>query len=212
MRIATIFLWLFTGVCFATAVLALGANPNGTVWLSWNPDWAGETATDLTIMPTSARFLYIQLGNINELAGCEFLLLWEPDGRERSGCYEFLIGAHQSGTYDDCTWMMRGSQIEGINEYSAYKWIVAFAGNQCNNGCASGNVAKALFEFQFCEGDVPGIFCILYAKVADCSAKLNMITVVGDPSVLGGGGVPYPCGLIRIDARTTWGSIKAIYR
>ena len=55
-----------------------GANYQGRAWLSWNANWSVPEA-DLAVMPTGTQFLYVQLGELNELAGCEFELRWYPD-------------------------------------------------------------------------------------------------------------------------------------
>jgi len=97
-----------------------------------------------------------------------------------------------------------------MNEYGDDYWNVAFAGDECNTVCSSGNVAKALFDFSFCFSDIPGIFCLAYVKVTDCNAVLDILQVTGDATILGGSGVERPCGVGT--EPTTWGSIKALYQ
>ena len=204
---------LVTTVFFALVLLTssafAGSNTGGTAWLSWNGNWT-TPMVDLSPMPGGTMFLYIQLGNLVQLAGCEFLLLWEPPGPMFSGCYEFSVGSHPSGSGTNCAWLMRGGQVEGVNLYDDYSWVVAFAGDECNVVCASGNVARALFDFSFCFADIPGIFCLQYVKVTDCNAVIDLLTVTGDATILGGVGVPYPCEVATEPA--TWGSIKALYQ
>jgi hypothetical protein len=186
-----------------------GANPSGTAWLSWSGSWTSPV-TDLAPMPTGTMFLYIQLGNLTQLAGCEFLLMWAPPGPMFSGCYELSVGAHPSGSGTNCGWLMRGGQVEGVNLIDDHSWLIAFAGDECNTVCASGNVARALFDFSFCFDDIPGIFCLQYVKVTDCQAVIDVLTVTGDATVIGGVGVQYPCEISTEPA--TWGSIKALYQ
>lgn len=194
---------------FCSSMAFAGANPSGTAWLSWSGNIAAPDY-DLETMPTGTMFLYVQLGNMVQLAGCEFLLLWAPPGPVFSGCYEFSVGAHPSGSGTICTWLMRGGQVEGVNLYGDDYWEIAFAGDECNTVCATGNVARVLYDFSMCFADIPGIFCLQYLKVTDCQAVIDVLTVIGDATILGGEGVEYPCEVATEPA--TWGSIKALYQ
>jgi hypothetical protein len=165
-------------------------------------------------MPTGTQYLYIQLASITELAGCELLLEWCPGSVESSGCYEFLVGAHPSGTGNNCVWLMRGNQIEGVNDVDRIRWLIAFASDECNTACDSGNVARMLLDFSLCGGDRPGGYCTHYCKVTDCEAKIDLLSGFGWATILGGPGC-HPCGLdgcaSPVDG-TTWGRLKAMYK
>jgi hypothetical protein len=104
---------------------------------------------------------------------------------------------------------MRGGQVEGVNIYGDDYWTVAFAGDECNVVCTTGNVARVLYDFSFCFADIPGIFCLDFLKVTDCQAVIDFLQVTGDATILGGTGVDHPCG-VAVES-TTWGSIKALY-
>ena len=194
---------LFSSLAFA------GSNAGGTAWLSWSGNFAAPMV-DLSPMPTGTMFLYVQLGNLVQLAGCEFLLYWDPPGPMFSGCYEFSVGSHPSGSGTVCSWLMRGGQVEGVNLYDDNSWLVAFAGDECNVYCTSGNVARVLYDFSFCFADIPGIFCLQYIKVTDCNAVIDNLMVTGDATILSGDGVVYPCEIAT--EPVTWGSIKALYQ
>ena len=187
-----------------------GSNTGGTAYLNWSGNIAVYTP-DLSPMPTGTQFLYVQLDNMVELAGCEFMLLWDPPGPMFSGCYEFSVGSHPSGSGTNCAWLMRGGQVEGVNLATDSSWLVAFAGDQCNIVCVKGNVARALFDFSFCFADIPGIFCLDYLKVTDCAAVIDYLTVTGDATILGGAGAVPPCAPTAVEP-ATWGSIKALYQ
>jgi hypothetical protein len=203
-------------VCFASIMLFSstaqgGANYQCRGWLSWGSNWTNPVS-DLFPMPTAAASLYIQLGELHELAGCEFELRWQPPGSVFSACYEFVEASHPNGSGTYCAWLMRGRQIEGMNESSDSYWRVAFASNECNMFCSSGNVARVLLDFNYCGGDVPGCFCLEYMKVTDCSAVIDMVVVIGDARILGGPGYGYPCSYEPTSLKdSTWGAIKVLY-
>jgi hypothetical protein len=189
-----------------------GANYQGRAWLSWNANWTNPVS-DLTSMPTGTQFIYVQLGELNELAGCEFELRWYPPGPAFSACYEFSVGSHPSGSGTNCSWLMRGGQVEGLNMADDDEWNVAFAGDECNTVCSSGNVARALFDFSFCFQDIPGYFCLEYVKVTDCAAVIDILVVIDDARILGGPGHDYPCSFEPTTLEeTTWGAIKSLYQ
>ena len=204
----------------SSAAVGAGENPNGIAWLSWDIE---EVICDLDTMPTGFVWLCVQLGNISELAGCEVILEWMPPGLPGSRCVEFVYGEHPSGFGDQCTWLVRGNQVEGINVSDDTQWFTAFVGDECNVSCSTGNVARALFDFGGCVGDTPAWFCTQYVKVTDCSALVDFLTIMSEAAVLGASGVECPCCLsprsfagcdwadvsIR---RSTWGSIKAMYK
>ena len=203
-----------------SAVAWGGANPSGTAWLSWD---INEVVCDLDTMPTGFTWLYIQLGNINELAGCEFLLMWAPPGPPGSRCFEFVLGEHPSGYGELCTWLMRGSQVEGINLYDHSSWLTAFAGDECDTVCSSGNVARVMIDFGGCTEDKSSWFCLQYVKVCDCSAVIDILTVMSSAALFGGVGADCPCAIGMHECglcdwanepvhRTTWGAIKAMYK
>jgi len=186
-----------------------GANLGVRARLSWVADSASPQS-DLVSMPQGTRYLYVQLLDLKELAGCEFELRWYPAGSSFSGCYEFAGGDHPSGSGRNCLWLMRGGQVEGMNEWGEDNWKVAFAGDEPNRVCAAGNVARGLLDFSFCGHDLPGTFCLDYVKVTDPQAVLDRVTVVGDATVLGGVSAQYyPC--LNVARSTTWGAIKKMY-
>ena len=199
-----------------------GANPDGTAWLSWD---INEVVCDLDTMPAGFTWLNIQLGNISELAGCEFILKWAPPGPPGSTCFEFTLGEHPSGFGELCTWLMRGNQVEGVDLSDDHSWLIAFAGNECNTLCSGGNVARVMIDFNGCAGNPEGRFCLEYVKVTDCSSIIEVLSIIGSVTVLGGQGVECPCGFPGEDdccpgcdwadvsiRRSTWGSIKAVYK
>ena len=202
------------GICavmVATVIGAAsgGANLSGTAWLSWSGTWHSPDS-DLETFPSGTQYLYVQLGNLIEIAGCEFELRWYPPGSPFSGCYEFAAGAHPSGSGTNCTWLMRGGQVEGVNMVDDRSWLIAFAGDEYNRVCSSGNVARALFDFSFCTGNTPGAFCLDYVKVTDSGAELDRLMIVGDATTLGGvSAQDYPCTITT--QSTTWGTIKNLY-
>jgi hypothetical protein len=128
-------------------------------------------------MPTGTQYLYVRLEGVVDLAGCEFLLLWSPAGEQFSGCYEMIAGQHPSGPPTSCTWLMRGSQVEGMNESSSNSWKVAFASDEPNDDCEDGNVARALFDFSLCGGSTPGWFSLAYVKVSDSDAEVDSVAI-----------------------------------
>ena len=178
------------GVSVAPAIA--GENPDGTARLNWSSNYAAAADDDLEIMPSGTVFLYVQLDNLVSIAGCEFLLLWDPPGAMFSGCYEFSVGSHPAGTGTNCAWLMRGGQVEGYNSYDENSWLIAFAGDENNTVCTAGNVARALFDFSFCFADVPGKFGLAYVKVTDQYAVKDELTITGDATILGGGSASLP--------------------
>jgi hypothetical protein len=220
-----VWLPLMLSLVILPTVARCGANPYGTAWLSWD---INEVICDLDTMPTGFTWLYIQLGNIGELRGCEFLLMWAPPGIPGSRCFEFVDGEHPSGIIGGhCIWLMRGSQVEGVNLADDFSWLIAFAGDECNAVCSSGNVARVMIDFAGCTEDMASWFCLQYVKVTDCSAVIDVLTVMSDAALFGGVGADCPCELPAGDVQygctlcdwakdpvsgSTWGSIKAMYR
>jgi len=151
-----------------------GSNPDVIAYLTWSPD---SVVTNLTEMPSGTKYLYLRLDGVVDLAGCEFLLLWSPAGETGSGCYEFISGQHPSGSGSDCSWLMRGSQVEGMNESASNSWKVAFAADESNRGCEEGNVARVMFDFSMCDSTVPGWFSPAYVLVSDSNAELDTVAV-----------------------------------
>jgi len=187
--------------------------------LSWD---STSVVCDLTEMPTSPTWLYVQLGGMAELSGCEFSLLWQPTGPLGTGCYEFLAGEHPSGNGDDCTWMMRGSQVEGMNMHGEAHWNLSFVVDECST-CQTGNVARMLIQFGSCAWGAAGRFCFQYVKFSDCASVVHHATIVGSATVLSGSDVYCPCGPIGAPLcpdchwavpveGSTWGAVKALYK
>ena len=188
-----------------------GANPNGSTWLSWNQDYSNPLI-DLSVMPTGNQDLYLQVGNINEIAGFDVMVLWYPPGPALTGCYEALEDSVPVGAGGSCTWVMRGTVSCGINDpFGEDFWNPTCSTDECNIVCMSGNVAYASFTFASCGGDIPGTFCISYMKITDCEGLVDFLNIVGDATVLGGDPTEqHPC-LVATE-RTTWGATKALYR
>jgi len=210
-------------VALILALLPGAAEADGSpeAWLSW--DSAGVVC-DLPEMPTGPTWLYVQLRNVTGLYTCEFALHWRAQYPSFSGCYEFVTSDHPSGSGGDCTWMMRGSQAEGMNIHGDGYWDLAIAGDECST-CDSGNLARVLFDFSSCAGDVSGHFCLEYLKIADCGWGHESAVVIGSAMVEGGVGAECPCSeladhhhpcmgcdwAVSVEG-STWGAVKALYK
>jgi len=168
---------------FLPSIVLAGVNEGAVAYLSWSPT---SVVADLAEMPAGPAYLYVRLEGVVDLSGCELELEWVPSGRPWSGCYEFSSGQHPSGSGTSCAWLMRGSQVEGTNAVTDSSWVVAFASDETNSACSSGNVARVLFDFTFCSGDVPGTFCLTYVKLTDSAGRQDTLLVGGGATVLGG--------------------------
>jgi len=197
-----------------------GLNAHARATLSWDPDLP---SCDWLVMPEGQISLYVQLLDIVELAGCEFSLTWHPEIPPSPHCYEILLREHPSGTGNDCTWLMRGEQVLGMDVRGDNYWDIAFAAYECDSVCSRGNVARMVVDVSGCQGDVGGWFCLHYLKVTDCAAYLDVLRVNDDALVLSGEGAgSCPCGWwyfcsgcnwgVGIAERTTWGAVKALYK
>jgi len=170
-----------------------GKNLGGTAHLSWA---MGERVADLEAVPESGEVtLYVQLGGVSDVAGCEFEMTW----LSMDGSYE-LIDRDYPVDNGGCNWIMKlgpGEQLLApLDEVDGDMWKAAFAGPR-PSGCTSGNVAVAKFKV----GDVPGRFCLSYLKVSDVYGQVDVLPVTGGATVLGGQGVedicPDPAPLLK---------------
>ena len=219
MKISTIVLSLAAVMTLFPGSACCGDNAYGRAWLSWDP---AQPSCNYSIMPTGQVYLYVQLGDIVGLRGCEFILLSGTAGPPWGTiCHEFVLGEHPSGSGDDCTWIMRGTQVLGIDQLDADSWYVAFCSESECCQCETGNIARVLVDFSGCDGELPTGFCLIYVKVTDCSAVLDYLQVTSDAMILDPGGYwNCPCSFERCSGcnwatsieRTGWGSIKAMYK
>jgi len=220
MRNRTLLVAVVVAIVAIPATLHAGANSGAKAWLSWD---STSVVCDLPEMPTGPTWLYVQLGDVTDLTACEFDLKWLPLGAPGSGCYEFLSGEHPSGSGDDCTWMMRGSQVEGMNDHGDGYWGIAFAGDECST-CGTGNVARMLLDFSSCYGGASARLCLQYVILYDCSGGRDAgMFAIGSATILGGAGAECPCyaGLdpycpdcdwaVSVEG-STWGAVKALYK
>jgi hypothetical protein len=188
-----------------------GANPNATAWLSWDQDWENPVA-GLDTMPAGYQHLYFQLGNLNEYGAVEFLVKWYPSGPWLSGCYQYAGWQGPAGAGDDCTWLVRSGGACVPEDHGDDYWEVICGYSECNTVCSSGNAARLVLDFNSCNGDTPGTFCILSLRITDCGAETDDPEVLGEATILGG--VPpelHPCHPLAV-TRCSWGVIKAMYR
>jgi hypothetical protein len=163
-------------------------------------------------MPNGDQDLYVQLGDLNEIAAFDFMVQWYPPGPAQSGCYEAVKDTVPVGVGGVCTWVMRGTVSCGISDpFGDDFWNPDCSSDECNIICMSGNVARGTYTFATCGGDIPGTFCISFMKITDCMGMIDFASIIGDATVLGG--VPtelHPC-LVSVE-KTTWGATKALYR
>jgi len=191
-------------------ILQAGANQSGSAWLSWGLD-PSSPVTDLQAMPTQTEHLFIQIGNVSEIAGFDAMVQWYPLGATGSGCYETLTYSVPTSE-TDCTWLMRGN-LTGLSSQPLGEdfWNPDFISDECNTSCTTGNVAGATISFASCASDIPGTFCISYMKLTDCRGMVDFMSIVGDATILGGVPTQYhPC--LVTDRKSTWGSTKALYK
>jgi len=219
MRNRTLLVAVAVAVVTLPATLHAGANSGAKAWLSWD---STSVMCDLTEMPAGPTWVYVQLGDMVELSQCEIEVFWNHVGSFQNGCYEFVTGTHPSGTGSDCTWMIRGQQLEIHNIATEYSWYVVSAAEECST-CGTGSVAKFLLDFSSCTGDTPGRICLQLVRVADCSGLVDLPPRAGSLSVLGGVGVECPCGVglepwcpgcdwaVSVEG-STWGAVKALYK
>ena len=186
MRLAFLTLSLTLIMSLFAGEALCGANAGARAWLSWDPR---GPSCDLPVMPSGQVYLYVQLGDIVGLGGCEFLLMGGTVSPPWGDiCHEFVSGEHPSGVGEDCTWMMRGTQVVGVDDMDVNYWFVAFATeNECSP-CGTGNVARLLVDFDACEGDLPTGFCLEHVRVTDCTATIDILPVTCDAMVLDPGG------------------------
>jgi len=190
-------------LAFATVTGAY-TNRDTKAQLNWSDD-VTTLQSDLSPMPSTLTYVYVQLKDLVQIAGCEYKLSWYPAGALLSGCYEFQVQQHPAGTGTDCSWVMRGNMVEGALESGPDTMMVAFAmQEQCNSDCTQGNVAKVGFDFSMCGGDVGGYIQIDYLKLTDCAAVIDVLKKenLGDPVTIVGGTPVEP---------VTWGRIKSLY-
>ena len=178
-----------------------------TAWLSWNQD-CSSPQTNLDPLPQGSRFLYVQLGGLDELFGCEFCVCWQPPLYWQSGPFEFK----PPGQTDDPVWeeAVAGQGDNGAESYESSEeqgagfCRVAYSGRVCGKGFELGTIVRIGFDFGCYPTTAPMSFALEYVKVTDCSARVAEIKITGGASTLGGipDDTPLPI------TRTTWGALK----
>ena len=186
-------------------------NQSAVAWLSWEDDFE-EPVKDLASMPSGFHYLYVQLGGLDELSGCELGVSWTPPANAAASCYA-LFGSFPPGRPEDNRG--RGQGNGGTNdrgtsgsEHGRSFWSEVFAFAECRTNCSDGNIARALFNFSHCTSAVPGRFKLEYCRVTDCQGRMTELEVVGNATILNRSS--------RRDApvqvsSVTWGAVKALY-
>lgn len=158
-------------------------------------------------LPPGYQFLYVRLEQIQEIVGCEFAMSWNRDaGPGYWDCFDLVDVSAPTGT--DCYYLMRGTVISVIEDWSPSYIEAAFAGSDWVSVCTGGQTVRLAFSFIECDLTETGWFCLDFCKVTDHFGMIDEMTVInGNP----GWSCAYIVGPTAAEP-ATWGSIKAMYR
>jgi len=181
----------FVAVAGPPGEVRAGENVDGIAELSWSAD---SVRSDLAEFPGSLVELYVRLEGVTEIRGCEFVLFWSQAGEEEPGVTISSV-SHPSG--EDCSWLMRGTQVV-IPIQRFHRGVrVAFASSLPNDVCTEGNIAKIILDMSEARKE-PMRFAFAFLKVTDDQARPDYLFPKG-ATILGGEGAPDPLEHYRGD-------------
>jgi hypothetical protein len=176
-------------LALGAATAHAGKNPGVTASLSWS---ATSQVSDTN--PSATNNLYVRFtaapGETLSFKGAEIDLRWDPPG-DGAGCRDHIGTVYKTSSGTTCTYLNRGSVVPVVTADDPDHLHVAWASNSSLTTCSAGAVIQIQFETDACV-DAGTKFILCGAIILDENNQIDVITGLGSPVTISGGGTGNP--------------------